>query len=252
MRTSTILAASFLAITALIFSVEANYDYSAETRSGNYEGDLVLNQRQLDTAKSGRNPVVTPEEKWINNLVPYVVEENYFSPENIRLIREAMNRIEEVSFIQFRPRKSEQIYLVVSGEPTGCWSTLGRHRGPNRMNLSPAECMREGSVVHQLLHVLGFGHETNSVDRDFFMDIVYQNIEPSLGVNLRKYDGFQFPDFGISMDMDSILHFGWNHFSLDGSQTIYTKERNATLGQRESLSLKDIRKLNMMYKCSWC
>lgn len=49
-------------------------DYDCEIRSGNFEGDIMLTERQQETVISGRDPVVTEVDKWTNNVVPFVIE----------------------------------------------------------------------------------------------------------------------------------------------------------------------------------
>ncbi|XP_058828694.1 zinc metalloproteinase nas-14-like [Topomyia yanbarensis] len=242
----------FLFVSSDSLPTRSKYDYNCETRTGNYEGDLLLTERQVDTIKAGREPLITEVDKWINNLVPYVMDAEFLSLEHAQLIRDAMAEIEELSSIRFITRSHEHAYLVVSGESTGCWSTLGRNRGLNRMNLSPTECFRKGTIVHQLLHVLGFVHETNSLDRDFYVDINLDHVRPKHKNDLQVYGGASVPDYGIPFDVDSIMNFGPTHFARDGLDTIIVKNDNRTLGQREKLSVKDIRKLNMMYNCGWC
>lgn len=136
-----------------------------------------------------------------------------------------MTKIEDESTVRFVPRKQDRDYLVISGETSGCWSTLGRNRGLNRMNISPSECMLEGAIVHQLLHVLGFGHVTNQQDRDYYLDIVWDNVRPEHAQSLKLHEGRILPNYGMPFDMESIMHFGQNHFSRDGADTIIPKVR---------------------------
>ncbi|XP_019541263.3 zinc metalloproteinase nas-14-like [Aedes albopictus] len=239
--------------TAVAFSVDRQqYNYDCETRSGNFEGDIMLTERQQETVISGRDPVVTEVDKWTNNLVPFVIEADSLTLEYAKLIREAMAKIEDVSTIRFVPKKQERDYLVISGESTGCWSTLGRNRGLNRMNISPSECMFEGAIVHQLFHVLGLGHVTNQQDRDHYLDINWDHVRPEHARSLQIHGGRVLPNHGIPFDEESIMHFGSKHFSRDGSDTIVLKNKEHTIGQREAMSLKDIRKLNIMYPCGYC
>ncbi|XP_058464465.1 seminal metalloprotease 1-like [Malaya genurostris] len=247
-----------LALVCLLFCLtnslprKNNYDFNSETRTGNYEGDLLLNERQMDTIKAGRDPLLTEVDKWINNLVPYVIDAEYLTSKHAKLVRDAMAEIEEVSSVRFIPKTTEHTFLVISGEPTGCWATLGRNRGLNRMNISPTECFRHGSILHQLLHVLGFVHQTNFLDRDFYVHINWNNVRTEFANALEVYQAASVPDFGIPFDIDSVMNFGWTHFARDGLQTIVLKNHNQTLGQRDQLSVKDIKKLNMMYHCGWC
>ncbi|XP_065090069.1 astacin-like metalloendopeptidase [Ochlerotatus camptorhynchus] len=211
-----------------------------------------MTERQKETVISGRDPIVTEVDKWVNNLVPYVIDFEFLTLVHAKLIQEAMAKIEDVSTIRFVPRKQEQDYLVVSGESSGCWSTLGRNKGLNRMNICPEGCMIEGAIIHQLMHVLGVGHMTNQQDRDYYIDINWYHVRPESVQSLLIYEGRVMPNYGIPFDIDSIMNFGPTHFSRDGMETIVPKNGNQTIGQRKELSGKDIRRLNMMYPCGYC
>ncbi|XP_021709384.1 zinc metalloproteinase nas-14 isoform X2 [Aedes aegypti] len=241
-----------LLLSAAWLPVHSKDNYDCETRTGNYEGDIVLTERQEEIVISGRDPVVTDVDKWANNLVPYVIEAETLTPDHAKLIREAMTKIEDESTVRFVPRKQDRDYLVISGETSGCWSTLGRNRGLNRMNISPSECMLEGAIVHQLLHVLGFGHVTNQQDRDFYLDVNWDHVRPEHVKSLNLHEGRIVPNYGMPFDVESIMHFGPNHFSHNGLDTIVPKNENHIIGHRAEMSLKDIRKLNIMYPCGYC
>lgn len=57
---------------------------------------MLLHQRQLDTIRTGRQPVVTEVDRWINNVVPYVLDSEFLSkfPRNIPTI--ALNRTTQI------------------------------------------------------------------------------------------------------------------------------------------------------------
>ncbi|EDS37678.1 metalloproteinase [Culex quinquefasciatus] len=186
---------------------------------------MLLQQRQLDTIRTGRQPVVTEVDRWINNVVPYVLDSEYLTNYHGQQVRQAMTQIEQVSSVRFVPKQHDVVdYLVISGEPTGgCWATLGRNRGLNRMNLATGECFSEGTIVHQLLHVLGFGHATNALDRDFHVDIDWDQVRPEHYEGLAIYPGVAMPDFGVPFDEDSIMNFGTTHFGRNDSVTIRVK-----------------------------
>lgn len=49
--------------------------------------------------------------------------------EQMKFIRSAMDKIEEISCIKFvkRDSRKHEDYIVISGEKEGCFSQLGRH-----------------------------------------------------------------------------------------------------------------------------
>lgn len=48
------------------------------------------------------------------------------------------------------------------------------------MNLQSPGCMSIGTVMHEMIHALGFHHEHGRPDRDDHVDILWQNIIPGL------------------------------------------------------------------------
>ena len=46
----------------------------------------------------------------------------------------------------------------------------------HQLNLNPKGCTKTYTVVHELLHALGFAHEQSRKDRDRFVEIHFDNI----------------------------------------------------------------------------
>jgi len=87
-----------------------------------------------------------------------------------------MRNIQDKSCIQFVPRTTESDYVnIVSGK--GCWSFIGRTKGPQDLSLQRNMCMKVETVIHELMHALGFEHEHNRPDRDKHININEDNLE---------------------------------------------------------------------------
>ena len=54
-----------------------------------------------------------------------------------------------------------------------------RNAGSQPLNLA-AGCIADGGVYHEVMHSLGFDHEHNRYDRDNYLTIDLQNVDPSL------------------------------------------------------------------------
>ncbi len=50
----------------------------------------------------------------------------------------------------------------------------------NQLSLSSEPCFEHGVIIHELLHVLGFFHEHSRSDRDDWIDIRLENLQPGL------------------------------------------------------------------------
>lgn len=59
----------------------------------------------------------------------------------------------------------------------GCHAELGRIGGEQTLNIGEGPCIKRGTVMHELMHVLGFMHEQKRYDRDSFIRIMYENLK---------------------------------------------------------------------------
>jgi len=59
----------------------------------------------------------------------------------------------------------------------GCYSQIGRTRGKQNLSLQRSKCVNVETVIHELMHALGFEHEHNRPDRDKYIRINEDNLE---------------------------------------------------------------------------
>ncbi|XP_062547810.1 seminal metalloprotease 1-like [Armigeres subalbatus] len=228
---------------------------NVEEDDENFEGDLILTPEQKSiTDGRARNAMLAVKYKWPNGTVPYRINVDHFGPTQIEYIRKAMDTIESVSCVKFVEAKPNATkYVRIVSEKSGCSSHLGYRGKLQRLNLQshfPGQgCFRLGTIMHELLHTLGFVHQQSASDRNDYVTISWDNIKPKHKHNFKKYDYYSVTDFDVKYDYDSILHYTPMAFSSNGMPTITPKDPNARIGQRERLSEGDILKLNRMYKC---
>ncbi|XP_047534663.1 uncharacterized protein LOC125069270 [Vanessa atalanta] len=227
--------------------------------SGKFEGDLILNERQrrmiVNSVAEGlaRNGVSDTTKRWPNNEVIYFIQAEHFSSDQLQAIQDGIDDLARASCVKFRPYvKGDRDAVVIQGSRRGCFSQVGYQGGYQVLNLSgrhPAGrgCFRHGTIVHEMLHTLGFYHMQSSSDRDEYIDVIWENIVKNARHNFRKYNSFAVSDFGVGYDYDSVLHYSRKAFSLNGEDTLVPKKFAAEIGQRIGLSEKDTQKLNKMY-----
>lgn len=112
-------------------------------------------------------------------------------------------------------------------------------------------------------------------DRDKYVNVLWENIEPDSFPQFSKYTSKVVTNFGQQYDYDSIMHYHVFAFTKNGQPTILAKvsgklftiksfnlrivitffpfqdkAHKFTVGQRIKLSELDIVKLNRMYKCT--
>lgn len=107
-----------------------------------------------------------------------------------------------------------------------------------------------GTVIHEILHALGFYHEQSRYDRDQYVKINYRNIPNDKLINFEKMPRDEMKTFNVRYDMESVLHYSAYAFSKNNKMTIESrgdKSLNQVMGQREGFSKEDIEKVNAMY-----
>lgn len=167
-------------------------------------------------------------------------------------IEKAMRIIENVTCVKFVNRKNEPDFVTFSGDTTRCSSKVGRRGGEQFVKLTEG-CFGLYSVVHELMHTLGFYHAHKRADRDKHIRILWENVNPLKKHKLEKRtDEEKLTDFGVGYDMESLLHYPPGAFSINGKNTIEVIDKqlfNGVMGQREKLSPKDILRIRRMYEC---
>ncbi|CAG9110824.1 unnamed protein product [Plutella xylostella] len=224
-----------------------------------FEGDMMLTaeqMRRITEAKTTRNGLTDPQSRWPNRTVVYHIVEGDFDEGQVKMIKDGMQDIANKSCIKFRPRKhSEEYSVIIQGSNPGCSSDVGYkpkdedgvHQ--NRLNLHNKEkgCFRHGSIVHELLHTLGFYHMQSTYNRDEYVKIVVENIREGYRHNFYKYNNDTVTNFGVEYDYGSVMHYPADAFSKNGEDTIIVLRENAIIGQRVGMSESDVLKLNRMY-----
>ncbi|GFR82772.1 metalloendopeptidase [Elysia marginata] len=139
---------------------------------GYFEGDIELPKL--------RNAIRSSLLKWPGGRVPYVIHSIYSSDARSNIIA-AMREIESDTkhgstyCVRFVPKaSSDQNYIYIVPQD-GCHSPVGRHSGRSLVSIGQG-CENKGTVMHELLHTLGFYHEQNRYDRDTYVDIHYNNV----------------------------------------------------------------------------
>ncbi|CAD6190057.1 unnamed protein product [Caenorhabditis auriculariae] len=178
---------------------------------------------------------------WPNGEVPYHIASHYTQTER-NVILSAMKAFHKETCIKFRQRtKADKYYLSVNKyyELEKCFSYIGRQTGnlfktaegavETRMKLAP-QCLMyngRGTVMHELMHILGFYHEHQRDDRD-----------KRIGGNSKHYN-FNIRSRKITYYMGSYDPESIMHYNFPGVPS----------RKRDYFSPTDIFRINALYKC---
>jgi len=96
------------------------------------------------------------------------------------------------------------------------------------------------------MHALGFEHMQSHPDRDHYVKVLNENIEPNMTEDYEKLPREQYGDFGTGYDFKSIMHY-----ELDDDKLL-PKDPNQEDGYqiKKKLSKGDIKRINLMYDCA--
>ncbi|GMR42796.1 hypothetical protein PMAYCL1PPCAC_12991 [Pristionchus mayeri] len=194
-----------------------------------------------------RNGVSRIAKLWPSGKIPYAISPHYSSHERALLAR-AVKAYHEKTCIRFVPRAAGETDYLFIGKVDGCFSEVGRTSGVQVLSLDNG-CMEYATIIHEMMHVVGFYHEHERWDRDSFIDIIWQNIDKGALDQFGKVDLSKTSYYGQSYDYKSILHYDSLAFSKNGFPTMLPKARAATIGNAKDFSDVDLAKINRMYNC---
>ncbi|XP_034486696.1 low choriolytic enzyme-like [Drosophila innubila] len=232
---------------ALVANYTEETDEVNPEELGSYlEGDMLV----PSTLQMMRSGLPTVSHRWSQAIVPYEIKSRFEELELSTLLA-AMEEFHDHTCIRFVPRVYELDYISIGNDRSGCWSAVGRRGGRQPVNLQTPSCLRKiGTVIHELMHALGFLHEQNREERDEYVLINQENIRQSYLKNFRKANSTV--NFGVEYDYGSIMHYSRKAFSRNGLPTMKAikKRYGVRMGQRWGFSESDVQKLNRMYNCT--
>ncbi|XP_064483383.1 astacin-like metalloprotease toxin 5 [Ornithodoros turicata] len=209
-----------------------------------FEGDIVLPGNVTD-----RNAITRDVHKWPGGRIPFVIESSL--GRHIASIRRAMNEIHSRTCIRFVRRTHEVDYIsLFYGD--GCYSSVGLDRDPGPQAVSIGDgCIFHGTIVHELLHSVGFYHEHSRSDRDEYIDIFLDNVDDQNTDQFKKLRPHQ-NRLLSPFDYDSVMLYGSNAFARSKRVFTMLKKTGGRLTEvfdKPGLSEQDVFRINQLYNC---
>ncbi|XP_062589655.1 MAM and LDL-receptor class A domain-containing protein 1-like isoform X1 [Saccostrea cucullata] len=228
------------------------------------EGDIIKNHQksavhhfQMRMAVTGVNLV------WTGRIIPYIIDTTGYSVTELTAIKNALGKMASLlqDCITFKPRQQENDYLRIQ-RGHGCYSSVGRQGGEQKVSLGPGCTERTGTIYHELMHALGFWHEHTRPDRDRYIVLNKTNIIDTHVSDFEKMNEDEVTILG-DYDYTSVMHYSPITFAKDKVNpkgrvfTInrtwnnpFPESQEYRIGQRDGLSTLDIQKIRKMYRCS--
>ncbi|XP_053667635.1 astacin-like [Anopheles marshallii] len=214
-------------------------------------GDCTPFRRQYGTVMER---VLPKDYRWSNATIPYVYD-GVFDAIELSSIAGTMELLAAQSCLRFKQRTSENHYLVVSNRlGAGCWADTGRQpQGQTYMNLSQQCTKHPGTILHELMHVIGLLHQHTRPDRDHYLCVLYDNVMPHPVAQysyeiVRPWTDLAFP---LPYDFESIMHYTPEMYSVAPGRLPTMVPRhpwnNIALGQRDRLTDYDVLGIQFLY-----
>lgn len=207
---------------------------NGEESDENELGDMILSNEQMNFLYSNettRLGLASPFVRWPNAMVFYDMDKS-MDEKGRDVVIAAMKYIQNVSCLRFRvkDRTAKNYVLIKSGK--ACSSKVGMRRGAQPMIIDTNLCSK-GTIIHELLHALGFLHIHTIKNRDEYIEIKWENIKEDAKLNFKRIAA-EVSMFETEYDYDSITHYSINAFAKDKSKpTIIAKKAAPNMGQRK-------------------
>lgn len=236
------------------------WDSDAMYSKERFEGDIAndnLNASTVDLFLNGGsgkgedgkwyNAIKNRLQLWPNGRIPYTISSQYSSYSR-SLIAASMQDYATHTCIRWVPKEANDVNYVHIYPDRGCYSMVGKMGGKQSLSLGSG-CIQKGIIIHELMHAVGFFHEQSRTDRDDYISIMWNNIQPGMQGQFEKYGHGTIQSLGTSYDYGSIMHYGTKAFSRNGQPTMVPKQKGAQIGQRGGFSNVDKFKINTLYGC---
>lgn len=146
-----------------------------------------------------------------------------------KVIQGAIDEYTNRTCIRWVPYVSgDENWVEISPKNKHCYSEVGKMGGGQIINLERpgpwgGGCVIHGTVVHEMMHTIGFYHQQSATDRDDYINVYLDNVSEKEKNNFDKYGDNIITSFGYDYDYKSVLHYSERAFSKNGEKTTEAK-----------------------------
>ena len=180
-----------------------------------------------------------------------------FSTEVTDRERQIITRAIDLMNNQFPPHclrispasSTDRDYIMVKKSSYGCYSRVGTQGGSQELILGNG-CYTQRTIIHIFGYALGLYPEQSRPDRDQYVEIIPNNIRPTMAHNFAKKSSYNVTS--VPYDGRSIMHDRHDAYSKSTLATIRSKIPglpDEELGSSDRFTDLDIAKLKLLYGC---
>lgn len=185
---------------------------------------------------------------WPSGIVHYNFDSAVSSANRTRVLN-AMAVISATVNVTFVVRTTQTAYITIRNSSivnVNSSSSIGRSGA--RQFLDIYNWTNQPIIIHEIMHALGMRHEQARPDRDEYVSINYDKIDPAYAYNLDIQPGTAAGPY----DFLSLMHYTPFSFSLDGDRSIDVKDEYAiywqySIGRQTAISAGDAAALRGIY-----
>jgi hypothetical protein len=209
---------------------------------------------------TNRNAIAMEDYLWPNGMIPFKFDDAYTSMDRDKIFY-AINIIEDdtcIKFVETNQTESQQHHIKFVKSKNDCGAMIGYHPSKNHsspVSLTNSCITQKSAILHELLHVIGLFHHQCRYDRDNYIEILWDNVDPSQIHNFDKVSEKYSTTFDLAYDFHSLMHYPRHAFSRDGKSFTMIMRNDSTveLGpvnfKNARPSSIDFEMVNRMYNC---
>lgn len=208
-------------------------------------GDIILGELEEGQDLKGGVVEASPVQFWDGPIIQYYIDEDF---DNTQRIQQAIEYFHRHTPLKFIPYEGRGAGLIFKTDKEHCYSYLGKvvDTGLQPIYLGP-KC-HWGSIIHEIMHALGFIHEQSRPDRDEYIEILWDNIDPEFTSQFFKLPVSMSDSIrGYEFDYQSVMLYPPNAFAKDKNAITIKSEGAPLRPTREGLSAQDKQRLYEIY-----
>ncbi|MEZ4752463.1 MAG: M12 family metallopeptidase [Bdellovibrionota bacterium] len=208
------------------------------------QGDIILGSvEDGEKVEKGYYKPFRPR-LWESNEIPYHIDEKLPNPDRVR---EALDQLESQTALKFIPFSGQEDALVFVRGSEHCYSYLGRIGGHQPVQL--ADTCSAPAILHEVMHALGFIHEHSRTDRDEYVKVNWDNIDPKFRMQFETVPEILMdPIKGTPFDYASIMLYPPNAFAKDKNKLTLESATAQMLNPANArLSNQDVERVGRLY-----